>query len=238
MERLNKPATVQKSLEVTDELIEEIKKYSLTEDIDKEKLFVFRVVLCHNDIDRDYEAFSLDSLNTLAELFVGKTGIEDHSMRSSTQIARVIKTEVVTDDSRLTKYGEPYARLEGLAYMVKTPSNEDLITEIQMGIRKEVSVACAIANPVCSICGKNMRFNRCEHKQGAEYDGQICYTKLENPTDAYEWSFVAVPAQVGAGTTKNADINFRQPYPEACEVDSKEKSIKSTLIRALSLKEE
>jgi len=210
----------------------------LVNDIEKENIFVFRVVLCHNDIDRDFEAFSTDALNTLAELFVGKTGIEDHSMRSAAQLARIIKTEVVTDSSRLTKYGEPYAQLEALAYMAKTASNADLITEIQMGIRKEVSVACAIANPVCSICGKNMRMNRCEHKQGCEYDGQICFTNLKNPTDAYEWSFVAVPAQIGAGTTKNTDVSFREPYPAAFEVHHKEKSIIDTLICALSLKEE
>ncbi len=240
MEKLNKPAVVQKSIEVTDELIEEIKKYCLIENIDKEKLFIFRVVLCHNDIDRDFEAFTTDSLNVLAEMFVGKTGIEDHSMRSSTQMARIIKTEVVVDDSRLTAYGEPFAQLEALAYMVKTPSNADLITEIEMGIRKEVSVACAISSPSCSICGKDMRTQRCGHIVGKDYEGQICFIKLENPADAYEWSFVAVPAQIGAGTTKSKDFDFREPYPEAPEIEDKEKnkSIKNALINALSLKEE
>lgn len=231
---------MQKSLDVTDDLIEEIKKYSLTDDIDKNKLFVFRVILCNNEIDRDNEAFTTASLKTLAEMFVGKTGIEDHSMRSSTQLARIIKAEVVEDGSRMTAYGEPYAQLESLAYMVRTPSNEDLITEIEMGIRKEVSVACAILNATCSVCGHDMRTQRCEHIVGKKYNGKTCFTKLENPSDAYEWSFVAVPAQIGAGTTKSKDFDFREPYPEAHEIEIAEenKSIKNALINALSLKEE
>ena len=31
----------------------------------------------------------------------------------------------------------------------------------------------------------------------------MCHCILKDPTDAYEWSFVAVPAQVGAGVVKN-----------------------------------
>ena len=35
-----------------------------------------------------------------------------------------------------------------------------------------------------------------------QHSGQLCCTLLEEPTDAYEWSFVAVPAQREAGVTK------------------------------------
>jgi hypothetical protein len=34
------------------------------------------------------------------------------------------------------------------------------------------------------------------------YGGKICHTVLDGITDAYEWSFVAVPAQRNAGVTK------------------------------------
>jgi len=34
------------------------------------------------------------------------------------------------------------------------------------------------------------------------YDGTSCIVSLSNATDAYEVSFVAVPAQPGAGVTK------------------------------------
>lgn len=39
-------------------------------------------------------------------------------------------------------------------------------------------------------------------RQRRRFDGRLCYGELQNPTDAYEWSFVAVPAQKNAGITK------------------------------------
>ena len=55
-----------------------------------------------------------------------------------------------------------------------------------------------------------MRWGGCGdgHEKGQEYDGKLCYADLNNPKDAYEFSFVAVPAQRGAGVTKSAkDLN-------------------------------
>lgn len=42
----------------------------------------------------------------------------------------------------------------------------------------------------------------CHHVKGEIYDGKLCFTELREPTDAYEWSFVAVPAQRDAGVLK------------------------------------
>ena len=44
-----------------------------------EELYVFSVVLCDNEIDRDFERFTDEALGKMAELFIGKTGIFDHS---------------------------------------------------------------------------------------------------------------------------------------------------------------
>lgn len=87
--------------------------------------------------------------------------------------------------------------------MIRTKQNEDLIEEIEGGIKKEVSVSCAIAKASCSICGSDMKEHRCEHIRGKSYCGELCFALLENATDAYEWSFVAVPAQREAGVTKS-----------------------------------
>ena len=59
---------------------------------------------------------------------------------------------------------------------------------------------------VCSIGGKDMKTHSCQHIKGRKYKGKLCYGILENPTDAYEWSFVAVPAQRNAGVTKAFSI--------------------------------
>ena len=42
----------------------------------------------------------------------------------------------------------------------------------------------------------------CGHRRGQTYDGRLCFFNLEEPADAYEWSFVAVPAQRKAGVVK------------------------------------
>ena len=171
-----------------------------------DEIFVFSVVLCDNEIDRDFERFTIDALHTLAKLYVGKTGIFDHSMRGRDQLARVFECEVEAVDGKLTGAGEPYHRLKARAYMPKTAKNEDLILEIDAGIKKEVSVGCATAKKTCSICGADLVRSACGHVKGRQYrkDGKqsICHAVLDEPTDAYEWSFVAVPAQPQAGVVK------------------------------------
>ena len=53
---------------------------------------------------------------------------------------------------------------------------------------------------MCSICGEDI--NTCAHKKGEVYGGKVCCAELVNAQDAYEWSFVAVPAQPRAGVLK------------------------------------
>ena len=166
-----------------------------------EELYTFPVVLCHNDIDRDYERFSDDALDKMAVLFVGRTGIFDHNPSAGNQAARIYDTEVVTDTEKTTAWGGVYRCLKGYAYMVRTDANANLITEIDAGIKKEVSISCSASRRICSVCGAEMNAG-CEHVKGKLYDGQICHTVLDGITDAYEFSFVAVPAQPGAGVTK------------------------------------
>ena len=103
----------------------------------------------------------------------------------------------------MTEQGEPYCALVARAYMVKTESNRDLILEIEAGIKKEVSVGCSIRSRVCSVCGKSRTEGGCEHIKGQQYAGKRCFTRLVGAQDAYEWSFVAVPAQRAAGIIKS-----------------------------------
>ncbi|MDE6763374.1 MAG: hypothetical protein K2J73_06820, partial [Oscillospiraceae bacterium] len=99
-------------------------------------------------------------------------------------------------------------------YMVRTSSNADLIREIDGGIKKEVSVSCTADRQICSICGTDRRVKACHHVKGRRYDGKKCFVSLEDISDAYEWSFVAVPAQIRAGVTKK----FGEDIPEAEDV--------------------
>lgn len=179
-----------------------INRYTQKE-LTADELFTFSVILCDNEIDRDFERFSVEALEKLAKLFVGKTAIKNHSMNSEDQSARTYKTEVVTDKEKLTSTGEAYTYVKAYCYMPKIKKNEDLIAEIESGIKKEASIGCSVGKCVCSICGKDSRKHPCVHKRGKRYDGKLCYYELSEPEDAYEWSFVAVPAQKNAGVTKS-----------------------------------
>ncbi len=166
----------------------------------EEEIYTFSLTLCDNEIDRDFERFSDDALHTLAALFVGVTGITDHEPRSDNQTARIFRCHVDHPSGKTTSDGRPYLQLKADAYIPKADCSSRIITLIDSGIKKEVSVGCSVRNRICSVCGKDQ--NGCGHIRGHYYDNQLCFATLDNPTDAYEWSFVAVPAQKAAGVTK------------------------------------
>ena len=166
-------------------------------------IFTFSVVLCDNEIDRDFERFDNEALQKIAEIFVGVTGISDHNPKSENQSSRIYAAECVAVNGKTTSYGEQYRMVKAKAYMPRTDKNKDLITEILAGIKKEVSVSCAVGKFTCSVCGEDVRRAGCSHRKGSEYSGKVCHWILSDIFDAYEWSFVAVPAQVNAGVTKS-----------------------------------
>lgn len=186
---------------MTKDILDRINRFTRRE-FAADELYVFSVILCDNEIDRDNERFSDTALEKLKELFIGKTGIFDHDASTSNQTARIFDTELVTDDSRRNKCGEPYKYLKASAYMVRTENNRNLISEIDGGIKKEVSISCSAGKRRCSVCGADKAMQSCSHIKGRSYEGRLCHIVLDDITDAYEWSFVAVPAQVNAGVTK------------------------------------
>lgn len=157
-----------------------------------EQVYVFSLRLCDDQIDRDWERFDTAALPVLAKLFIGKTGIADHRWSSDSQVARIFETQVVCED------GVSY--IKAWAYIRRGGSADEVIADIEAGIKKEVSVGCAMGRSVCSVCGNE--YGACGHQKGAYYDGQLCCSVLKEPMDAYEFSFVAVPAQRDAGVLK------------------------------------
>lgn len=188
-------------MKITKQDLEKIGRFTKKE-MSPDELYVFSLILCDNDIDRDGEKFTADSLEKLASLIIGKTGIFDHNMSSKDQIARIFDAKVTRAENRLTADGEPYVFLSAKAYMLKNEKNRDLISEIEAGIKKETSVGCSVKSIKCSVCGRDIRSGACAHKKGEIYDGKKCCHLLCDPEDAYEWSFVAVPAQRNAGIVK------------------------------------
>ena len=157
-----------------------------------EQVYVFSLRLCDDQVDRDYERFDTKALPGLAKLFIGKTGVVDHKWSSDAQVARIFATEVVQEDR--------VSYIKAWAYIRRGGHNDEIIADIEAGIKKEVSVGCAMGLAVCSVCG--CEYGSCGHQKGQHYDGQLCCAVLREPMDAYEFSFVAVPAQKEAGVLK------------------------------------
>ena len=206
MRNITKQADVQGLGQAGQEDLEQINALARRE-LTADEVYLFAVRLCDNDIDRDGERFAVETLEELGKLFVGVSGVFDHQWSARGQTARIYRTEVVHEEGTLTQDGQPYCYLKGYAYMMRTEDNAGLIAEIDGGSKREVSVGCAVERVECSICGEDMNASqRCGHQRGQEYDGQLCTGILLGATDAYEWSFVAVPAQKKAGVVKRAKL--------------------------------
>lgn len=204
------PGVIQKAAhlathELTDADMAAINKYAL-EPLTADQVFVFKAVLCDNEVDRQHERFTVKALTDLKKLFLGKTVIKDHRHIADNQVARIYATELV-ETGKATKSGENYTQLVAWCYMVKTASNADLIAEIKGGIKKEGSVGFSASSAICSICETDNAKTYCRHWPGRSYDKaggpQVCIFTLAGAKDAYEFSLVAVPAQRAAGVSKS-----------------------------------
>ena len=201
------------------------------------QVYVFSVRLCDDQVDRDGERFDTEALPALAKLFLGKTGIVDHKWSSENQVARIFQTEVVREDR--------VSYIKAWAYIRRGSQTEEIIADIEAGIKKEVSVGCSMGRSVCSICGSD--YGTCGNQKGEHYDGQLCCAILKEPMDAYEFSFVAVPAQREAGVLKGygkselklkelADIygaqaEYRELYKQAQLGRKYEKQLQDDVVR-------
>lgn len=241
-----------------------INQYSLKE-LNAEDVYCFNVVLCDNEVDRDLECFTDEALDALAEMFVGKTGIKDHNWMANNQIARLYRVEV-EETKEKNSLGKTLKRLHGSAYMLRTDDTKSTIEAIEGGILKEVSVGFATKTRAqCSVCGNGVFWDwsvgrrKCknDHYLGETYDGVFCVGELKDPTDAFEFSFVAVPAQRGAGATKGFEckgngihetimkmsVEELSAYPEANEavikhlqmaqLSAEERAERADLIKAI-----
>ena len=196
---IRKEQVLTEAAAVSPEELEQINRFAKAE-LTAEQVYTFGVRLCDNEVDRDFERFDEEALSVLGDLFVGKSGIFDHQWSAQGQTARIYRTELIREPAVKTAAGDGYCYLKGWAYLLRSEKNKDRIEEIEAGIKKEVSVGCSMGRSICSICGAES--GSCEHIKGRSYNGKLCYAELREPKDAYEWSFVAVPAQRRAGVMK------------------------------------
>ena len=169
---ISKGARTEETVAVTAEDLRIINEFTKRK-LSAEDVFTFSVLLCDNEVDRDFESFTVEALYQLEKLFLGKTGIFDHQWSTVGQKARIYRTQVLTDKEHRVVYGKPYTYLKAHAYMLCTENNKELIEEIEGGIKREVSIGCSVAVSKCSICGENAGSAKCSHTKGVEYGGEL-----------------------------------------------------------------
>lgn len=211
---------------ITEDDLKLINQYTRKE-LTAGEVYMYPVILCDNEVDRDAEYFTFEDLQKIAPMYVAKTGILNHSWSATAQHSRIIKTEVLAGTNPVTgknfnMFGEPYYYVKAWAYTIKQ-GNEDFIAKIDGGILKEVSTGFSVADKICKVCGNSYYdYENCKHIRGRTYkvegEDRVCYLRMKDPTDAYEFSFVAVPAQPAAGATKSKQTEPEQK--EAKKVES------------------
>lgn len=228
LEQIIKAARVEKQL-LDDGELALINAQTLTPKT-ADSLFVFRLCACDNQVDRDMERFTEGTLDALAELFVGRPVLRDHSWSANSQTARIYAAGVEMADG--------VKRLILRAYMPRTSRTANTIADIEAGILREASVGVAVERSLCSICGED--FLSCPHARGEEYDGKICHVDLDGARDAYEVSFVAVPAQKDAGVVKRYEDKeknlLKNPSPEVTGHENTTAQLEAEALQALEEK--
>ena len=204
MDQINKSAVVEGQAVSAEELAL-INRQSLRV-LSAEDVFLFRLAACDNQVDRENERFTEAALAGLAKRFVGRPVICDHIWSAAKQAARVYAAAV--EDC-----GGGKQRLVLRCYMLRGEATQPMIDAIEGGILRECSVGVAIARALCSVCGADKAKTRCEHRPGQAYEGQTCHVDLDGAEDAYEVSFVAVPAQPAAGVVKAYGGEAADPSP-------------------------
>ncbi len=187
-----------KGAEVLDDQLTLISKYTL-EEIKAEDLYVRKVRLAHNAIDRDNERFSEELLKAFMETLPGKSFLIGHAWGPPGEgIFFKAELEEMSLEEARSSTGEDIKLPEGVTkvvfllgwfYTTRTPDKEALLKDIDAGIARHVSIGFNASSRV---------------KEVNEESGETLYWEYKAPGEALEGSLVWLGAQPGATITKGA----------------------------------
>lgn len=177
----------------------------------RENNTIITVRLADNEIDRDYERFSIPALRNMARMFVGKKGIIGEDKLGKTQWGRILSCEVRTDNTKITKAGEVYTSLEARVLINNTSENFSLLNRMMSKVQKG-SVSCSVAHRICSVCGTDESKYSCVHTKGKLFYDKPAYRILWDVTEVYEWAIERPPEISNCAPEKLISIK------DACKV--------------------
>jgi len=179
----------------TSEMLAKINRYALKE-LTAEDVFIRKILLAHNAVDRDSERFPEDLLDDFKATLPGKALLMGHSRPNpgcglffDAETAEMTPEQfkaLTGEDARLPEGKTMVKVLWGWAYLLKTPGNEELMTNMDGGVIRFASIGFMASdlNPV-----------------KGPFDN-ILFWEYVRPGEALEGSLVWLGAQQGATVQK------------------------------------
>jgi hypothetical protein len=166
-----------------------------------EDLYIRRMVVANDAVDRNWEQFTPAVLEHLAATLPGKALLVAHDKRPL-PVGLVYRAA-----ARPAQPGEAgQTSLEAWFYLVKTSANEDLRRQIDAGVVRYVSIGCTYDQRLCNICDSD--YWDCAHWRGQTLpDGRVVTLRYGGDPrryEAHEVSLVYLGAQREAQLAKAA----------------------------------
>jgi hypothetical protein len=177
----------------TDSDLETIKRFALRE-LAAEDVWLGRMALANDQVDRSGERFPTSYLERFASTLPGKPVLTGHN-QTMVPVGKFYSADVVprSDGSGNDLIARYYLR-----------AGNPLAADIELGIASGVSIGARADKRFCGICAKDYDGpgrDRCSHSVGHTYDGKTCTLEWggdAEKVEALEGSFVASPCQFGA----------------------------------------
>jgi uncharacterized ferredoxin-like protein len=173
--------------------INAVSAYPLTAD----QVFIFRMKLCDNDVDQDFDRFTTDTLHNLAKMYVGKPGVIDGQ-----KAGRIYDAYVSADIERITEAGDIFCEVIAHVYVLRSAVSQERFEALIKKGMKKVAVGCSFVSTTCSICGEES----CSHIKGNVYDGKLCFKNFNSLLDVYEWAVETDSKKPDEGMTLDSAI--------------------------------
>lgn len=173
----------------------------LLDPVPAEELYVRRLNLANDAVDRSFERFPLPYLQRLADTLPGKALLLAHD---KTGTPTGLFFEARTRPSVMGEAGEH--QLEAWFYLRKTEANAELRAQIDAGVCRYCSIGASYDERYCSVCA--LPYYECRHMPGQKLDdGRTVHFDFGGDLSRYEsreGSLVYLGAQRLAQLTKQA----------------------------------
>ncbi len=184
--------------------------------LSRDQVFIRSMYLCSSQLcESDWSRFSEQALRQICGKVVGECVLAGHDKRSL-PVARFFKAALVErPEVPDGETGQPTLWIRAWFYwLADTQGARDLALNMDGGIYREVSISWTYRGGRCSICGHSP--HTCGHVPGQVYEGQRCYTWIDDIAEVLEGSLVYRGADRETGITGEHEASME---PESSSLE-------------------